>query len=364
MSMPDDWIQVDHVRFSLEEIKSGNIPDSLDAYYQEALRFCRDWLNGKEHFQLTTSGSTGTPKKIDLTRNQLIASARLSAAVLGLQKGFTALVCLDIRYIAGLMMMVRSLEVGMHMIITSPSSNPLEKIDECTIDFTALVPLQLDMLLASPQIDKLNKIKIVLIGGAPVTRKTIQAIKPMSCCFYLTYGMTETLTHVALKKLNGSGAQEYFEALPGITLRMDERGCLVIHAPHLGENPVITNDLIEFKSPTQFCWLGRADTIINTGGIKVIPENIEAALDLILNEMGIATRFFVAGLPDEKLGESVNLFIEGLRFSEQMEAVIQHKLKETLTRYECPKSIQYVSGFINTDTGKVNKVKTLASLRG
>ncbi len=364
MSMEDLWITFDHDRLSLEEIKKGNYQSSTNSPQKSALDFCFDWLNGKERFELQTSGSTGVPKLIEVTRHQLTASAALTASTLGLQRNETALVCLDTRYIAGVMMMVRSLEVGMNMIIVTPASNPLEKIEEETrIDFTAIVPLQLETILKSPQKEKLNQIKIALIGGAAINTTTIRHLSTMPCRFYATYGMTETLSHVALQKLNGDDAQNVFRALPGIILSKDKRGCLVIGASHISESPIVTNDLVEFTAPGQFQYLGRIDNLINTGGVKVIPEKIEASVGLILDEMGISTRFFIAPLPDDLFGASVNLFIEGVPFPAQTEDRIQEKLKAALDKYERPKSIRYVSTFINTDTGKINKLKTIASIQ-
>lgn len=357
------WIQLDNDRFTSEEIKEGNYPTPLNPFHQAVLDFSHDWLNGKEHFELQTSGSTGLPKKIEVTRNQLKASAQLSASVLGLQKNFNSLVCLDVRYIGGVMMIVRSLEVGMNMIIMEPSSNPFEKMDtRFTIDFIAIVPLQLEAILKSPQRDMLNKINTALIGGAAINPKTIKDIEGMKCNFFATYGMTETLSHIALQKLNGPNAQDYFESLPGITLSQDERGCLKIFAPHISDEPTTTNDLIEFITPSQFRWLGRADTIINTGGVKVIPEKVETSIRVVLDHLDITNRFFVAALPDTLLGESVNLFFEGIPFQKEMEDMIQKKIKETVNRFERPKSIQYLSAFVNTDTGKINKGKTIASM--
>lgn len=360
----DPWIKFEHGQINLSEIRSELSIQLDNEFEKSAFQFCKEWLSGKKSFTIQTSGSTGAPKKIIVTRQQLKASANLTAAALGLQKNSTSLVCLDTRYIAGIMMMVRSIEVGMNMIIAARSSNPLEKINkEDVIDFTALVPLQLDTILKSGQKEKLNQIKIALIGGAAINHKTLEDIEGMKCNFFATYGMTETLSHVALQKLNGPNAQDYFESLPGIIFGHDERGCLKIFAPHITDEPIVTNDLIEFITPSQFRWLGRADTIINTGGVKVIPEKVEASISIVLDQLAIINRFFVAALPDSLLGESVNLFFEGVPLSTQIEEMIKMKIKESLNRFERPKSIQYISKFVDTDTGKINKRKTIASIQ-
>ncbi len=274
----EPWIKFERNQIAISDIQSGifSYANNVD---HPALQFCEKWLSGQESFTLQTSGSTGTPKQINVTRDQLKSSAHLTAKAIGLQKNDTSLICLDTRYIAGIMMIVRSLETSMNMIIVEPSSNPLEKVEEDdTIDFTALVPLQLETILKSPQREKLNKIKNTLIGGAALNPKTIKELEGLPCSFFATYGMTETLSHIALQKLNGKNAQDFFEVLPGITITKDERGCLVINAPHISVDPVITNDLVELFGSSQFRWLGRVDTIINTGGVKVIPEKIEATI--------------------------------------------------------------------------------------
>jgi o-succinylbenzoate---CoA ligase len=363
--MQQHWVKFNSDQFFLEDIQKGYYPKSISSYKKIALDFCRDWLNGKEKFTLHTSGSTGDPKAIEFTRNQLEASARLTASVLGLQKDFTSLVCLDTRYTAGMMMLVRSLVSGMNMIIVEPASNPLEKISESdSIDFAAMVPLQVETILKSPTKKNLNEIKIVLIGGAELSHKTAKALAPLKASFFATYGMTETLSHIALQKLNGKDAQDFFQALPGIALSKDERDCLTILAPHISDKVIITNDLVEFVSPTQFRWLGRADNVINTGGVKVIPEKIEAMIGELLDEMKISRRFFVAAIPHPALGESVNLFFEGEPLPVLTEELIRKKIDGSLDRFQRPRSIHYVEKFIVTGTGKINKGRTIDLTEG
>lgn len=360
----EPWIKFERNQIRFDEILSESSYQPRNDFEKSTLKFCKEWLSGQGLFTLQTSGSTGIPKKITVTRDQLKASANLTATVLGFQKNDTSLVCLDTRYIAGIMMIVRSLEVGMNMIIVEPSSNPLEKIEEGTpIDFTAFVPLQLETILRSPDSNKLNQIKIALIGGAALNSKTVKKIQRLKCNFFATYGMTETLSHIALQKINGTNAQDYFEVLPGITLSKDQRDCLIIYAPHLSNEPIVTNDLVEFITSSQFRWLGRADNIINTGGVKVIPEKIEASISTLFEDLNIDNRFFVAALPDDFLGESVNLVVEGLPFKTEKEDMIREKINNSLKRFERPKSIHYVLHFINTDTAKVNKNKTITLIQ-
>lgn len=357
------WLIVNGTSYSLSDIRQGKFSESSNPIENSSLSFCKDWLNGKQEFLLSTSGSTGPPKVIAVTREKLKASAQLTASYLGLKKEFTALVCLDTRYIAGVMMLVRSMETGMKMYIVEPAANPFEKIpNTVTIDFVALVPYQLESILQSDQKDRFDSLQIALIGGAPLSAKTRNALYKYPCSFYATYGMTETLSHIALQKLNGIDAQNFFQVLPGVMVSKDDRGCLVIQAPHLSTAPMITNDLIELVEPDKFRWLGRIDSVINSGGIKVIPERIESIIEPIMTSLHLPNRFFVAGVSDPLLGEVVTLIVEGDLTSNQ-EQDLRLRLKDGLGRYEIPKTIRYATQFIQTDTGKIDKLKTLAVMQ-
>ncbi|MBI3482279.1 MAG: AMP-binding protein, partial [Bacteroidetes bacterium] len=288
--------------FSFEELKSIFPEESQSEFEKTTLKFCKAWLTGQKEFTINTSGSTGTPKEIRLKRGAMEVSAQMTINALHLKTGDTALVCLDTKYIAGQMMLVRSLVLGMNLIAVEPSANPFDNIDQ-PIDFTALVPYQLENILnQSPE--NLDSVRCAIIGGAAVSNSLKEKIKKTKCTVYATYGMTETISHVALQKLNGPDLQEYFEALENVRFRVDERGCLCIKANHL-DREIITNDLVTLISSQKFKWLGRIDNVINSGGIKIIPEKIESVLEKIFDSLQIKKRFFVAGLPDEKLGQRV-----------------------------------------------------------
>jgi o-succinylbenzoate---CoA ligase len=349
---------LDNVSYLLSDIQQDNFQHSKNSE-TSALTFCRDWLNGKENFTLQTSGSTGSPKKISASRDQLQASSEITVNYLELKKEHNALVCLDIHYIAGIMMLVRSLETGMDIYVVDPTANPFAGISSSTkIDFAALVPYQVQAILKSEGKHRFNE-GVFLIGGAPLPKKTIDELKSFSGTFYATYGMTETLSHIALQRLNGENQEKYFQVLAGISIRIDERGCLVILAPHINPDPITTNDLVELIDHNKFIWLGRADTIINSGGVKIIPEKIERAIELIFEEFKIENRFFIAGLPHPKLGEAVTLLIEGEKLSKDKEQLIVELTKTNLGKYEIPKSILYIPSFVQTETGKISKIKTL-----
>jgi o-succinylbenzoate---CoA ligase len=355
------WIILNGLTYTLSEIQQGQFKTNAE---NSALRFCHNWLNGENEFTLQTSGSTGKPKTINVTRDQLKASAELTNSFLKLQRGYTSLICLDTRYIAGIMMLVRSMEAGMNMYIVEATANPLEKIPtDVTLDFMALVPYQLETILGSPHRNELDKIKIALIGGAPLANEIRNDLKSFTCTFYATYGMTETLSHIALQKLNGENTQDFFQTLNNISIQVDQRGCLLINAPHLGSDSIVTNDLVELISENQFRWLGRFDNVINSGGVKVIPEKIESAITPLMSELNLENKFFISGIPDRILGEAVILIVEGEITNTSIEKILLQRMKETLGKYEVPKSIRYVSKFIQTDTGKVNKPKTLEIIK-
>ncbi|MEI9919989.1 MAG: AMP-binding protein [Bacteroidota bacterium] len=310
---------------------------------EKADLFCKEWSEGKEWFSLTTSGSTGTPKTINVHRDQMIASAKKTIKALGLREGMTALICLDVNFIAGRMMVVRSLVAGMKMIVVEPGSNPFGSI-QSKIDFAALVPYQV-AAARNPELS--GKI---IIGGAPISAELHQKIKNVehaSC--YATFGMTETLSHIALQKLNGYDAQDFFEVLDGVDISLDERQCLVIEADYL-KDVVITNDVVELINNKQFRWLGRWDNVINTGGIKVMPEKIESAVGDLL----ITNRNFISGLPHEQLGQQVVLVIEGT-LSRHEEEALMAALRKRLSKYEVPKQILYSNEFVFTSTKKINR---------
>lgn len=355
---------IDHLTLNGKKIDFrdfGNVDiASLSDFEKNTLHFCQQWISGSKQFELQTSGSTGEPKKITVTREQMETSAIMTLAALQLIPGQTALVCLDTRYIAGKMMLVRAMVGKINIVAIEPVANPFEKIKNKPIDFVALVPYQLKSILDSEHRNQFNQIKHVIIGGAPLDESTKKLLQSYSCQFYETFGMTETLSHIALKRINGPGKSDYFKILPGIYIRQDERACLCIQASHLSTE-IITNDVIEMKSLEEFIWLGRFDNVINSGGVKVFPESTERKIESIFSELQIANRFFIAGLPDEKWGQSVALIVEG-SLTEKIIEKMQRKIKERLSKFEMPRSIKFINHFAETATGKMNRKETLSKL--
>lgn len=330
-------------------------------FKERTIDFCQRWLSGQQQFEIQTSGSTGIPKKIFINRQSMIASANGTIQALGIRANQTSLVCLDTSYIAGIMMLVRSLEMGMHIIAVEPCANPFERIEpERKIDFTALVPYQVKAILQSPQKIFLNQLRSVLIGGAPLDHSTKLELQNCKSLFFETYGMTETISHIGLKQINGSLKSNFFTTLPGVSIRQDERGCLCIVTSYL-EHEIVTNDIVEMVDVNKFIWLGRWDNVINTGGLKVFPETIETKIEGIFVQLNITNWFFITGLPDERWGQAVSLIVEG-KLSEHQEEELKQSLKSKLYKFEVPRSIICLPSFIRTDSGKLNRVKTHALL--
>jgi O-succinylbenzoic acid--CoA ligase len=290
---------------------------------------------------LQTSGSTGKPKFISVKKKWMKNSAQLTGKTFGLKEGDSVLLCIPMKYVAGKMMVVRALELGLDLKVVEPSSSPLKNIND-SIDFAAMVPLQLENSL-----NELDKVKILIVGGGQVSPQLVEKLQNISTQIYETYGMTETLTHVAIKPLNGPGKSELFQALDGVHFEIDDKGCLVIHAPMLNPESIVTNDIVELVDKSSFRWLGRFDNVINSGGIKIIPEVVEAKLaTVILNR-----RFFIAGVADESLGEKVILVVEG----ESVNITL-----ESLEKYEKPKDIYFIPKFVETKSGKIHRQTTLS----
>ncbi|HEX9654923.1 MAG TPA: AMP-binding protein [bacterium] len=335
---------------------------------KRTLAFCGEWLSGAERFIVSTSGSTGEPKPISITREQMTLSARMTAAALGLKSGDRALVCLSPQYIAGLMMLVRGLELDLELTVIEPGSNPFDVLDLNRLppfDFTALVPLQLQAILAnSNHTAFLNKIKAVLVGGAPIAISLQQQIRKLPAAIYQTFGMTETVSHIALRRLNGSQVSESYHVLPGVGIGQDARGCLTIRSALTNYQTIVTNDLVELTSENRFRWLGRFDNVINTGGVKVPAEKVETAIEQALYEMGSEpTEFFVTGLPDERYHEVVVAVLTGKRLSDEVEQTLRARLTAGLEKYEVPKKILYTDSVVRTPSGKIDRGATLTEIQ-
>ena len=329
-------------------------PAPVDPYFRQAWEFCQSYAAGKEAFLLHTSGSTGEPKPILLTRVQMQASAWVTQKALHLKSGQRALICLNVAYIAGTMMLVRGMELGLTMYVVAPSSQPFAELPEdILVDFMAVVPLQLQTLLDTGQHDRLNSLNVIIVGGAPVNSALLAQIQHLSVPVFSTYGMTETVSHIALRKLNGIGASETYMLLEGVEADTDERNCLRLRGAVTNHEWIQTNDVVVFDNKTHFQIIGRADNIINSGGVKIQLEKVERAIEQIWNR---SERFFVWWKTDERLGQKLILVVENHQTTDKDSFI--SNLQNLLNPYEIPKEVHSVKKFVETATGKVDKRRT------
>ena len=317
--------------------------------------FLSNWFSSDNFITVQTSGSTGKPKLIQLKKEFMINSALTTGEFFDLKENTTALLCLSTDFIAGKMMLIRALVFGWKLDVVEPISNPIENLKK-EYDFAAFVPMQLQNSLKN-----IHKIKTIIVGGGIVSSKLEKQIQNIKTQVFATYGMTETITHIAVKKLNNVSEDElisasYYRVLPNIKIYRDTRNCLVIDAPKISQEIIITNDVVEIISENEFKWLGRFDNVINSGGIKLHPEIIEEKLSAIIKE-----RYFVAGIPDEILGEKLVLVIESNIISNEKEKSLQQEIRKlkSLSKFEIPKKIYFVSKFIETETKKIQRSITL-----
>jgi O-succinylbenzoic acid--CoA ligase len=328
---------------------------------QQAIHWLNEWSSEKQDFTIMTSGSTGAPKSIHISRKQMQCSALLTLKALQLKEGDSMLINLNCDYIAGKMMLVRGMEGKMKMHFTEPTSNPLQNIENMCFDFLSFVPMQMEtILIQSPEkMTMLNAAKAIIIGGAPISLSLETALQNITAPVYHTYGMSETVSHIALRRVNGKARSDYFNTLHGITIGVDDRNCLTVNHEVSGNQEVISNDIIAQLSPTSFKWLGRADDVINSGGVKIIPAQVEEKLAALLLRLGIQNRFFVFPLPHDTLGNSVNLLIEanGIPFAIP---ALKEEIVKVLPPFERPKLIFEMAKFIETNTQKIDRNKTIS----
>lgn len=347
---------------SFEEVQ---VSESLPLHIRQAAALIAGWNAGKEIFYLHTSGSTGTPKSIELHRKYILHSARLTATTFGLKENDLLLCCLPVNKIAGFMMVMRALVNRCDLLLVPPSSNPFSELDQkIKIDFAAFVPMQIQAILNEgyDQIKMLNRMKAILVGGADIAETLMQRLQIISAPVYHTYGMTETYTHVAIRRLNGPHASKKFFPLEGVNMQTDARGCLVISSPVTGKEPVITNDLVEFDAEGSFRFKGRADFIINSGGLKIQPEEIEkVAYEVAKNMQLHQIEIVVAAMPHEVLGQQVILVVEGPAWEEKLASDFLASVKNKLEKHKQPKAIRFIPEIPKTSNGKVDRISLMES---
>jgi O-succinylbenzoic acid--CoA ligase len=345
--------------FDKKKIQDLNLTSINDIYLRESLIFCQKWLKGEQTFEVKTSGSTGTPKIIYPTRQAIRASVAMSQKFFAWKGGEKALVCLHTQYIAGKMMLVRGLELGWTMYLQMPNHNPLATFEQ-NLDFAAFVPLQMQNILENtPQkLANFSPNANIIIGGASVSNhleKMLAGIENPK--IFQTYGMTETLSHIAIRRLNGSSQKNFFP-LEQVQIRLNEQNCLCISSPTTLFQEIVTNDIAEIYADGSFRILGRADNIINSGGVKIQLEQVEQEIEKIFEQIGLQRRFYCIGTPDSYWGEMLTLCIEGEKLSENTENKLQKSFQNLSNKYFIPKKIVYLNRFSETETGKVKRIAT------
>ena len=307
--------------------------------YQAALgHFIIKWINSSPEISLQTSGSTGTPKTVLMSKQAMVNSAIATGTYFKLKPKNSALSCLPFEYIAAKMMFVRAYVLGLELDCINPSSNPLKTVSR-SYDFCAMVPLQLEN-----SIDYLQHIKTLIVGGAKLSNGLKSKLTNSPASIYETFGMTETVSHIAVKNITKSSS--LFEVLPSISVGFDVRNCLTINAPQLVSKPIQTNDVVKLVSSTTFEWVGRYDMIINSGGIKVAPEQLEQQLEGFIKD-----RFFITSQKDNSFGEIVVIVIEcSIPYKE-----LNFEILEPMKR---PKRIYYVDKFKETISRKIKRKET------
>lgn len=256
-------------------------------------------------------------------------------------------------------MLVRAMEWDCNISVVPASSDPMESVeDEHAYTLVSLVPYQLYHILENPEsVEKLKRFHTVILGGAPVRETILKEIRGFKATFFNSYGMTETCSHIALKQLNGHHRDKYFKALPGVEVKCNEEGCLEVKGLMTNGEWLITNDLATIISSNEFEITGRADQMINSGGIKINPLTVENLANEFLQSIHMPLNLFVVGLPDPKLGEKQVLFIES-ELNESIRENLLYVIGQTIQRYKAPKEIIFVPRFELTQTGKIDKRKT------
>lgn len=322
-------------------------------FLEKVISFLQEWFSSSETVSVQTSGSTGKPKLFEVEKRRMLHSAKMTCDFLGLKEEDSALLCLPIQYISGKMMLVRAIERKLKLTISEPSSAP--EVTE-NIEFCAMTPLQVQNSL-----DKINLIKNLIIGGATVSEKlkneisTALQFSNSRNRIYETYGMSETLSHIALKQILPI-QEEYFTILNDVEISVDEKNCLKIFAPKLNPEILQTNDIVELLNDKQFRFFGRYDNVINSGGVKIFAEELENLVKKYLDKLNVTNDLVFLGKPDEILGEQLILLIEGIQ-DENIKFQISNIKFEN--RFHIPKEILFLEKFPRAENGKVLRKEIL-----
>lgn len=324
--------------------------EALDAtpetWMADIYHFIVDWYNDHSFIEVKTSGSTGIPKTIRIEKSAMMQSARMTAKALGMSLPASLLLCIPAAYIGGKMMLVRALVNGWKLDALRPSGNPLLNL-RTDYDLAAMTPPQVQHALENPG-KTLNRINKIIIGGAAVLPQLDTALQSSQVAAWESFGMTETISHIALRKINGADKSPFFQLLPGVKGWANTDGCLHLELNLLGT--IESQDQVRFVTPDTFEWLGRKDDVINSGGVKLHPAHIEKKIAKILNR-----RFFICGQADPLFGDRLTLVIEGQPFDTEAETALWQNLKRVLNKLEVPKNLYFMKQLEETPNGKIRR---------
>ena len=310
------------------------------------MAFIDEWNNDSAYVEVKTSGSTGEPKRMLVEKRRMLNSARITCDFLGLKPGDTALLCMSTDYIAGKMMVVRSIERRLKLIEVPPSGHPLDNgpwsMVNGQLSFAAMVPMQVYNSLQVPaEKERLMAIRHLIIGGGAIDEAMEAELRSFPNAVWSTYGMTETLSHIALRRISGPEASEWYTPFPTVKLSTNDEGCLVIDAPEVCAQTLVTNDIVELKPDARFRIRGRKDNVICSGGIKIQIEEVEQTL-----KKYVRVPYIISKRKDPKFGEIVVLLTEGDT------AQVQTICQQVLPKYHQPKLYLKIDKIPLTETGK------------
>lgn len=330
-----------------KEIVEKGLPLS-NGIENDLFRFLESWFDPSPFMIVHTSGSTGNPKEFLVKKKQMMNSAITTCSFLHLQPTNRILLCLPLQFIAGKMVVVRALVRNLELVASEPSGNPLVSL-RTEIDFAALIPLQVFNSLQKPtERDRLKQIKNLIIGGGAIDKEVEEELKSFPNPIYSSYGMTETLSHIALRRINGTSASEHYTPLDNVRLSLSDEQTLMIDAPNVCDEKLYTNDIVELYPDKTFIIIGRKDNTINSGGVKIQIEVVESLLrPYILNN------YVITSVPDSKFGEKVVMLIEKKGELKSL----KEQIKQVLPKYQCPKLIFSVEYIPTTETGKISRAE-------
>jgi len=340
--------RVKKIPYFFKQLKINTEKISSKAYLHNITVLKEQWFSKDPYFLVQTSGSTGNPKTISLLKEHMKNSALATLKFLEIEEGSPALLCLPVDKIGGIMMFVRAAMANLDLTIIEPSARPFEKLNpHISFALSAMVPLQI-----SHSLDQLDRAGKLIAGGGPLSPLLLNKIKQKSGKLWHSYGMTETISHIALRQISPDFSPA-FKLLPGVNISLNAQACLKINAPAIGVENLQTKDLAELISEDEFRWKGRLDNVVLSGGLKLYPEELEQKIDLSLN-------FILAGQDNASLGQQLVLVIES---SDILKKTDLDLALRNLNRFERPREILYSPSFVYTSNGKIKRLDTLSHAR-